>query len=162
MCKVNHDQQSSLADACADESEVLAISVMRFVTAAYMTGDAACWDAAHDCADQVLGPKQGPGLVAVMAGLVRALRAERSAPWRFMPASCRRVTDDEHQLIRLLALGRQERFEALRDGAAELVGGTDAPRLTLAAQMAAEALDRIQACLGPAPAPQPSRSTALH
>lgn len=94
------DQQACTAlpkieDVCQDEIEMLAISVGRFVIAGYATGDVACWDAGHDRAETSLGLIDGPRLVASMAAVIRALRAERDKPWRFMPANCCRLTPDE-------------------------------------------------------------------
>jgi len=40
-----------IEDVCQDEIEMLAISIGRFITAGYVTGDVACWDAGHDRAD---------------------------------------------------------------------------------------------------------------
>lgn len=44
---MEHDRFPRLAEVCADDGEALALSITRFIAAAYMTADAACWDAAH-------------------------------------------------------------------------------------------------------------------
>ena len=85
--------------ACSGEGEALALAVTRYIASAYLTGDAVCWEAAHDHAERELGPVEGARLVAAMSAVMRALRAERGGMWTFMPASCCRVTDDELELI---------------------------------------------------------------
>src|SRR5215217_5041437 len=97
-----HDQLPTVAEACANEAQVLALSVTRFIAAGYMTQDVACWDAGCQRAGEVLGPVNAPRLVAAMIGVMRALRAERKQPWQFMPATCCRVTRDEISLLRAL------------------------------------------------------------
>lgn len=146
----SHDQLLPLAAVCADDAEVLAVSVARFIAAGYMTGDAACWDAAHQGAERPLGPVEGPRFVGVIAGLMRAIRAERNADWRFLPATCCRVTADERGLVALIALGRRGPSDALRHAAAELAGTTDAPRLTATASAVAALLDQVQPVLSTA------------
>jgi hypothetical protein len=44
-----------LKAVCADEAEILAMAVVRYIAAAAMTSDSACWDAALDHADMHLG-----------------------------------------------------------------------------------------------------------
>src|SRR4051794_40904325 len=124
-----HDRMPTVAEICADEAEALALSVTRFIAAGYMTSDVACWDAGHACAEEVLGPADGPRLVATMASVMQALRAERQAPWRFMPATCFHVTPDEASLISGLDLARRRERNALAVAAAAIAGRPTAPRL---------------------------------
>jgi hypothetical protein len=131
----------SLREACADEAESLAVSVARFIAAGAMTGEAACWDAAHDCAEAALGPVEGPRLVAAMASVMRGLRAERGEPWRFMPAPCRRVTGDEAALVAAIALARRAPLDARSPVVRGLAGGRPAPRIAEAVQLAAQAVE---------------------
>lgn len=145
--KQTHDQLLPLASVCADDAEVLAISVARFIAAGYMTGDAACWDAAHHGAERLLGPLEGPRFVGSIAGLMRAIRVERAADWRFLPATCCRVTNDERGLVALIALGRRGPPDAVRHAAAKLAGTTDAPRVTAMASAVAALLDQVQPVL---------------
>ncbi len=67
-----------------------------------MTSDVACWNAAFDGAEQLLGPAEGCRFVACVVAIIRALRAEREEDWSFMPASCCRVTGHECALVNLL------------------------------------------------------------
>jgi hypothetical protein len=131
-----------LADVCRDDIEILAMSISRFIAAGYMTSDVACWDAGHDLAERKLGPIAGPRLVASMASVIRALRAERIEPWHFMPANCCRVTRDELELVKLLSLGRTG-SKTLINAAARLTGRT-AQRLVEAVLAATEALNAHQ------------------
>ena len=77
-----HNAMPRVADVCGDDADVLALSVVRFVAAGYMTRDVACWDAAFDGAERLLGPDEGGRFVACAVGIVRALRAERDRPKR--------------------------------------------------------------------------------
>ncbi len=80
-----HDAMMKITDACADEAEVLALSTIRLVAAGYSTGDVACWDMAYAQTENLLAPAMAGRLVAVITTLIRAIRAERAAEWRFLP-----------------------------------------------------------------------------
>lgn len=136
-----------LAETCHDEIEALAISVGRFVAAGYLTSDACCWDAAHDCAEHMFGPIEGPRLVATIVAVIRALRAERAEPWHFMPANCCRLTRDELSLVKLIGLGRLGNRDAVADAAARLTGCSSAPRLVATVLSAGEMLNGLQDAL---------------
>ncbi|HEX2727378.1 MAG TPA: hypothetical protein VHN20_16270 [Beijerinckiaceae bacterium] len=148
MCKQDCSAMPSLADVCADEAEMLAVSVSRFIAAAHMTSDAACWDAAYNCVETILGADEGPLFVAGIAGLMRALRFERDAPWHFLPAPCCRLTRDEETLVELLAMARHQQGREVERVAARLAGSGTAPRLVAAAHRGAIAIDRAARCLG--------------
>lgn len=47
MTLLRHSPTAKVADACADEAEVLALATLRMVVASYSTGDVACWDMAY-------------------------------------------------------------------------------------------------------------------
>lgn len=162
MNKQGHDQLERVEETCADDGEILALSITRFIAAGYMTSDVACWDAAYNRAEAVLGSSAGPQFVASMAGLMRAIRAERQTDWRFMPAPCCRVTEDESQLFKLLALGRRRRWDDVRHHAALLAGADDAPRITSAVRLAAEALDSFRLIAAEPNSPQRVKAAALH
>jgi hypothetical protein len=143
-----------LAEICHDGAERLALSVSRFIAAGYMTSDAACWDAAHACAEEVLGPVAGPRLVAAMASVMRALRVERFEPWSFMPAPCCRATGNEADLVAALQCARRGTPDALCEAACRLTGAQDAPRLAAVLKSAADILDSLAPLVGKA---KPSR-----
>ncbi len=130
-----------VSDACRDEAEVLALSIARFVAAGYMTGDIACWDAAFNGAEELLGADEGGRFVAGMVGIVRALRIEHDGDWSFMPASCCRLTGHECALVALINRGRRGPWDELAQEAAALAGRPAAPRLTAAVRAAAETID---------------------
>jgi hypothetical protein len=129
-----------IEDVCQDEIEMLAISIGRFITAGYMTGDVACWDAGHDRAETLLGFIDGPRLVASIAAVIRALRGERDKPWHFMPANCCRLTPDELGLVKLLAVGRLGDRDAVVEGAIRLTGSRSVARLVTTVLSAGEVL----------------------
>ena len=139
-----------VVDVCGDEAEVLALSVARFVAAGYMTSDVACWNAAFDGAEQLLGPAEGCRFVACVVAIIRALRVEREDDWSFMPASCCRVTGHECALVNLINQGRRRLWTDLAEAAAEITGREAAPRLVAAVRAAVEPLDAAAARLAPA------------
>lgn len=138
-----------VAEACRDEAEILALSVARFVAAGYMTGDVACWDAAFNGAEELLGSHEGGRFVAGMVGIVRALRIERDGDWSFMPASCCRLTGHECALVALIGRGRRGAWDEVAQDAAALAG-REAPRLTAAVRAAAGTIDAAASRLAPA------------
>ncbi len=144
---MNSRMRPLLTAACADQAEVLALSVTRFIAAGYMTADAACWDAAHACAEEVLGVAAGPRLVAAFAGVMRAIKVERLDPWSFMPASCCRITENEGDLVLALQFARRHERHALHAAALKLTGVEAAPRLVAALEAAAATLDEIAPAL---------------
>ena len=119
----SHDQLPTVAEVCAHEAQVLALSITRFIAAGYMTQDVACWDAACQCAEEVLGPAHAPRLVAALIGVMRALRTERKQPWQFMTATCCRVTRDEIDLLRALSHARGSDRSARAAATRDLTGG---------------------------------------
>lgn len=139
-----HERAPRVAEICTDDVDVLALSVVRFVASGYMTGDVSCWDAAHDGAERLLGPVGGGEVVAALVGVMRAIRRERREDWRFMPATCCRVTADERALVDLLAQARRGGWEAVAEGAARLAGVPSAPGLAAAIRHAVSALGRAQ------------------
>jgi len=139
-----------VVDVCGDEAEILALSVARFVAAGYMTSDVACWNAAFDGAEQLLGPAEGCRFVACVVAIIRALRAEREEDWSFMPASCCRVTGHEGALVYLINRGRRRLWADLEEAAAEITGRGAAPRLVAAVRAAVDPLEAAAERLAPA------------
>jgi hypothetical protein len=133
-----HDRPS----VCRDPGEHLALALVRYVCAGYMTASADCWEAAHACADDTFGPVDGPSFVARASALVRALRAERQLPFAFFPASCGRMSRDEVDLITLLHAARRDDAVRLERQAARMTGGASSRRTILAARALAVLLDR--------------------
>src|SRR3712207_6718645 len=84
MDRCKHNVLPKVGEVCPDDASVLALSVPRFIAAGYMTGDVACWDAAHDGAERVLGEAEAPPFVAAMTAVMRAIRAERATDWSFL------------------------------------------------------------------------------
>lgn len=140
-----HDRMAKVADVCGDDADVLALSVTRFVAAGYMTSDVACWDAAFDGAERLLGAAEGGRFVSCMVGIVRALRAEREGDWSFMPATCCRVTGHECALVGLIGRARGRHWDAVEREAAAITGLPAAPRLVAAMR---EAVATIEAAAG--------------
>lgn len=105
-----------------DEFCRTALSLFRFIGAAYATGASDCWEAAYRFADEAPGISDSPLLVARAAALVRILRNGRPCDLCFMPPSCRRLSNDEAELMRLLAAARRKEASELRDVVRQFVG----------------------------------------
>lgn len=100
----------------------VALSLFRFIGAAYATGASDCWEAAYRFADEAPGIADSPLLVARAAALVRILRGGRPCELCFMPPSCRRLSKDEADLMRLLAVARRKQPGELESIVCQFVG----------------------------------------
>ena len=105
-----------------DRFSRVALSLLRFIGAAYATGASDCWEAAYRFADEAPGVADSPLLVARAAALVRILRSGRPCELCFMPPSCRRLSKDEAELMQLLAVARSPQPEGLRFVVSRFVG----------------------------------------
>lgn len=143
-----HAPMPRVAEVCGDDAEVLALSVARFVAAGYMTRDIACWDAAFDGAETLLGAEAGGRFVSGIVGVVRALRAERADDGPFMPATCCRLTGHECALVGLIGRGRRRLWGEVERGAAAITGRPEAPRLVAALRAAVGPIDEAAGRLG--------------
>ena len=134
----------------ADRFDALFLSLARFVGAAYATGDADCWEAAHRRAEDVIGPIEGPLFVARAAALVRAIRRHRDPDLAYWPASCDRPSGDEAKLMLLIEAARKADLIALERAAANVLGKRRGARAI------GEAAGRFaDLCRTPAAAPTP-------
>jgi hypothetical protein len=105
-----------------DEFCRVALSLFRFIGAAYATGASDCWEAAYRFADEAPDIADSPLLVARVAALVRILRSGRPCELCFMPPSCRRLSKDEAELMRLLAVARRREPGELESIVCQFVG----------------------------------------
>lgn len=110
----------------------IALSLFRFIGAAYATGASDCWEAAYRFADEAPGIADSPLLVARVAALVRILRNGRPCDLCFMPPSCRRLSKDETELMRLLAVARRREPGALDAVVGQFVGAENGDAATRA------------------------------
>lgn len=108
-------------EGCDDFCRV-ALSLLRFIGAAYATGASDCWEAAYRFADEAPGIADSPLLVARAAALVRILRGGRPCELCFMPPSCKRLSKDEAVLMRLLAIARSQQPGELEFVVSQFVG----------------------------------------
>jgi len=105
-----------------DQFSRVALSLLRFIGAAYATGASDCWEAAYRFADEAPGIADSPLLVARAAALVRILRSGRPCELCFMPPSCRRLSKDEAELMQLLAVARSAQPGELKSVVCQFVG----------------------------------------
>src|SRR3954465_8788893 len=108
-------------ESCGDFGRVT-LSLFRFIAAAYATGASDCWEAAYRFADEAPGIADSPLLVARVAALVRILRSGRPCQLRFMPPPCPRLSQDETELMRLLAVARGNQPGELESAVCQFVG----------------------------------------
>lgn len=100
----------------------IALSLCRFIGAAYATGASDCWEAAYRFAEEAPGIADSPLLVARAAALVRILRGGRPCELCFMPPSCKRLSKDEAELMRLLVIARRQQPGELESVVCQFVG----------------------------------------
>ena len=106
----------------------VALSLFRFIGAAYTTGASDCWEAAYRFADEAPGISDSPLLVARAAALVRILRSGRPCELCFMPGDSAlillttRLSKDETELMQLLAAARRKQPGELESIVGQLVG----------------------------------------
>src|SRR3954469_13631355 len=105
-----------------DDFGRVTLSLFRFIGAAYATGASDCWEAAYRFADEAPDIADSPLLVARAAALVRILRSGRPCELCFMPPSCRRLSQDEAELMRLLAVARRNQPGELESIVCQFVG----------------------------------------
>ncbi|MBR0708566.1 hypothetical protein [Bradyrhizobium liaoningense] len=105
-----------------DDFSRVALALFRFIGAAYATGASDCWEAAYRFADEAPGIADSPLLVARAAALVRVLRSGRPCELCFMPPSCKRLSKDEAELMRLLAVARNKQPGELESVVCQFVG----------------------------------------
>lgn len=115
-----------------DEFCRTALSLFRFIGAAYATGASDCWEAAYRFADEAPDIADSPLLVARAAALVRILRSGRPCELCFMPPSCRRLSKDEADLMRLLAAARSRQPGELESIVGQFVGSGNGDAATRA------------------------------
>lgn len=110
----------------------VALSLFRFIGAAYATGASDCWEAAYRFADEAPGIADSPLLVARAAALVRILRSGKPCELCFMPPSCKRLSKDEAELMRLLAVARRNQPGELESIVCQFVGSGNGDAATRA------------------------------
>ncbi|WP_349369106.1 hypothetical protein [Salinarimonas sp.] len=131
-----------LAGATRDPLEALAIALVRFAMDGYFSGRVERWDAALRASIEVLGPVDGPAVLARVLALVLAVRNERRRRFRFMGTHCLRISEDEMELLAVIQAARRADADLLDGFAAMLVDRPDAPQVKIAAHALAAALDR--------------------
>jgi hypothetical protein len=117
--------------------ERLALAAMRHLCASLANDNIRGWERALDIAESALGLSDGPALVAHVAALLRAVRAERRLGFAYMagdcPACSLRITDEEVLVVRLLEAARTNARQRVVRLAAALAKRGAAPRIAGAA-----------------------------
>jgi hypothetical protein len=132
-----------LLDACTDDADVLALSVLRSLVAGYTTGDIACWEMAHVGAERVIGSEAAAMLVASLMALVRTIRIHGREDCCFLPVTCCRVTGDERTVLAILAAARRDGGQHASLSKADLVRKDGEAALEAAVRTAARVLNEI-------------------
>lgn len=110
---------------CSDGFSATCLTIVRFVSAAYTTGDAACWEAALQLSDKALDAEHGPLLVARLATLIRILRRTGKQEFFSLPATCNRMTVEEQRLMLTIGAARRKDQVGLVRTVSELVDERD-------------------------------------
>ena len=106
-----------------DDFARIALSLFRFIGAAYVTGCSDCWEAAHRFADETCSVRDGALLVARVAAVVRLMRMGRASDPAYLPPCCNRLSKHESQLMSLLQAACDGASRELETGASTLVDG---------------------------------------
>ena len=117
---------------CSDGFSAICLTIVRFVSAAYTTGDAACWEAALQLSDEALDAEHGPLLVARLTTLIRILRRSGKQEFVSLPATCNRMTVEEQRLMLTIEAARRKNQVGLVRTVSELVDDHDC-RITMRA-----------------------------
>lgn len=139
-----------LADRCADDHEILAISLSRFIFVGYASGRSQAWDAGLDVADAVLGEEGGANFFGRVLQLARAVRAERMGNFVFRPGGCCAISEDEQELLTAIHAARGGPCPQLDRALLALARHLDAPRTLAALLSLGAALGRPGQQRGPA------------
>lgn len=121
--------------------EDVTLDLVRLVCHVYATGDAANWDAALKCAEDRLGPLDGPEFMSRVALLMSAVRIERQGRFIFMSAGCCHICNDELLLQSVIKVARQGDTELVHEIAVTLACSGHVNRI----EQAAHALGALQA-----------------
>jgi hypothetical protein len=125
LCPLKAALSTSRSIESYDDFCRVALSLFRYIGAAYATGASDCWEAAYRFADEAPGIADSPLLVARAAALVRILRSGRPCELCLMPPSCRRLSKDETELMRLLAAARSKQPGELESIVCQFVGNAN-------------------------------------
>jgi hypothetical protein len=106
---------------CHDQFSWTALSLFRFISAAYVTGAFECWEAACRVADEAPEVRDSALFVARTSALVRIFRYSRACDLTYMPPSCNRLSKDEVKLMGLLKAARSGVSDELKAIASSLV-----------------------------------------
>lgn len=106
---------------CPDAFSATCLTIVRFISAAYTTGEAACWETALQLSDDALDAEHGPLLVARLATLLRTLRRINKHEFVSLPAPCSRVTLEEQRLMLVIEAARRKDQDGLIAAVSALV-----------------------------------------
>lgn len=124
--------------ACPDGFSAACLTIVRFVSAAYTTGDAACWEMALQFSDEALDAEHGPLLVARIATLIRILRRIGNREFVSLPATCNRLSVEEQRLMLAIDAARRKDQTGLMTAVSELVDNRDRHITMRAADLVAD------------------------
>lgn len=148
-----------LTEICETPDDILAICVLRFVLAGYCHNRAQCFDAAADAAAAVHGEQYGLTLMTRAMAVVRALRTERNGDFRYLPANCCHISEDEQELVAAMIAVRSENPLTMADAITSLGRSEHAPRIMQAIWAFSMTAHTLPDVIAAAARPAPDRST---
>ena len=122
-----------LCEMAADEIEMLAVTLLRFVFAGFFCGKVDCWNAGMDVAAQVLGEDDGALFYSRVLMFGRAVQRERQGNFNFLPGHCSRIAEDEIEALELLKAVRGGKPGPVEVALLTLARSIETPRLAAAA-----------------------------
>lgn len=153
----------ALGEICPDERDRHAIMLLRFVFAAYAYDNVACIDGGMGLANRLFGPEAAPLLMGRLLATVHALRQERQGNFRFLPANCTRISEDERELAGALVAAREHDPHAFEQAQVQVSRRLDAPLIRRSLWMLAVTVECISASDEPAvPDGNPTETRHLH
>lgn len=143
-CSQHNKSMPHLARCARNRSEVLAMTVGRFILAGQLHGDGACFEAAYEVAESVLDMSEAVDVVARVTCVVRSIRRERTGNFHFLPPNCCRLTPDEVNLLVALQAAIDGDISAFAGALALLTRGNAANRTAQAMSLLAETIGRVE------------------
>ena len=122
-----------LCEIAADEIEMLAVTLLRFIFAGFCCGKVDCWNAGVDVAINVLGENDGALFYSRVLMMGRAVQRERQGNFNFLPGNCSRIAEDEIEVLALLKAVRDGKPGPIEVALLTLARSIETPRLSSAA-----------------------------
>ncbi len=137
-CGCSHNDLPFREDFGLSPFENMSLDIFRCVCSLYSTSNPQTVSTAYDLCERALGASAGPLFVARITALLRAVKAERKAPFTFLTPGCLRIVQDEVAVISVLQAAQDDKPAKLKQAAVELAASADVSRIMTAALLLAQ------------------------